>query len=749
MISAPLILRQLTRRAVIWQPSTGHVVDLPGRHLGAADADTYQESYQDWISATGRRYDLGRTRRLAFTVHEAAAQEMLLAMRASECPVKAVLLGARGAASVVYLEPSTLGLYAAAPRGSLTGLSIVLESHAYHAAAYVGRSLLAGVPYLCTEATYIEAGELAGSGSGGSGSGAGSPYEGDFFLDHAALAGYIGPRWRAPSPEATVDGQGVGAAGAMLYLDAPLGGATLRAEHAMLEAVGFGAALDPYGSPAIASAAADGALDIPAWAYGIRLVATGTGTPRLYVERVGEAMGPRPGGACTICMGGPVGPPVMPPWAEEPQRACPECGEMDVYIRLSGQEAPECGEMDVHPAPGLAPGAAAPECGLMDVHPALSSGDPMMYDLTVESQNPASAPEGRGVVVWLDEGDVRTRHVRAYAPGQTAVITAPGLSEEYTTFAYWRLDGVRVEACGRTLTVLMDSHHTATAVYEGEPITPDVEVEPPEPEQPWIYYVESSTNRLGRVRIDGTEHAADLTGASLGSNVRGVAVYKADPNPEPSGHVYTAVRSSNQVRKCALDGTGDAVLLSATEVSDVIVDQDAGHIYYCLYASGQVWRAALDGTGATLLVDVGSDAFALALDKTAGHIYCVTNQNQVRRAAIADGTGLTTVFNPGSNAISIALDKINNHLYIGRYSDNTIRRYNLDGSGATLIASLSNEPVKLAIAEPAGLLEERRLIVAAQGATGGVRSMRLDGSDSVLILSRTAVRGIAVFDPNP
>lgn len=101
--------RTLFRRVVVFQPSTHTILDLPARHVLSTPGPRGEEERVDVADGSTRPTRRRHTMEIPLTTDREAEVARLLA-RDIAGPVQCVLLGARGAESIAWMEPTRLNV---------------------------------------------------------------------------------------------------------------------------------------------------------------------------------------------------------------------------------------------------------------------------------------------------------------------------------------------------------------------------------------------------------------------------------------------------------------------------------------------------------------------------------------------------------------------------------------------------------------------------------------------------------------
>jgi len=185
----------------------------------------------------------------------------------------------------------------------------------------------------------------------------------------------------------------------------------------------------------------------------------------------------------------------------------------------------------------------------------------------------------------------------------------------------------------------------------------------------FVYWVNDSTNTIGRANLDGSSAAQGfIVGAA---HPLGLAI--------DGQHLYWANYESNTIGRANLDGIGVNQSFISGASGPIGVAVDGQHVYWSNYIGGggtTIGRANLDGSGVNQsFISGASGPSGLTVDSQ--HIYWSNSgTNSIGRANL-DGGSPNTAFISGS-AIHLTVDS--QHIYWSTGGGNTIGRANLDGS---------------------------------------------------------------------
>jgi len=301
------LLRDLYHRIVIWQSSTGFVVDIPHRYATANVSPSESESLER--VADGTEKALEKEKSFECFVVEEDIHNHLRIIQENDCSVRMIAMGL-GGKLVHWQEPSLLngveirgGALRFAPK------QVRLYQSVFDAAIFQGMDLLFGIPWYCATS------QVGGPGLFpwdvvGSGSGSGSVANRCLMLP--SRTSYEGPCYVTDDASAFVDGLGAltSSDDPELVFEAPIGGATLKLEAdsgTVLQC------LDWDQETVLLSRGPNVSFVVPFFTMYIRVSLAGGATdrPKLLVENAGKALDPRTG-ECVVCSARALD----PPWVE-------------------------------------------------------------------------------------------------------------------------------------------------------------------------------------------------------------------------------------------------------------------------------------------------------------------------------------------------------------------------------------------------------------------------------------------------
>ena len=267
--------------------------------------------------------------------------------------------------------------------------------------------------------------------------------------------------------------------------------------------------------------------------------------------------------------------------------------------------------------------------------------------------------------------------------------------------AYYRLD----ETGGQTL---CDSSAQANnGTYGG--ITYGVAVDASH-----VYWVNNSTDSIGRSNLDGTSpNQSFITG---GDGITGLAVN--------SNHIYWTNNTGNTIGRANLDGTGvnQSFITGATGPSGVAVDST--YIYWANNTGNTIGRATLDGTTSVnqSFITGASGPSGVAVDSR--FVYWANSGGTTIGRATLDGTtSVNQSFITGASAPSgVAVDS--SHVYWTNDSANTIGRANLDGTSP-------NQSFITGASAPSGVAVNSSFVYWTNDSANTIGRATLDGTTSV------------------
>jgi len=174
-----------------------------------------------------------------------------------------------------------------------------------------------------------------------------------------------------------------------------------------------------------------------------------------------------------------------------------------------------------------------------------------------------------------------------------------------------------------------------------------------------------------------------------------------------TGKVYWSNLSTDNLKRCDLDGGNVETLASPASIEGIDLDLSAGHIYYTDRASQKVIRCDLDGGNSTdILTGTGADIRGIALDVANGFLYyCDKGNTKIVRSTLA-GASVTDVVTGLTDPYDIALDVAAGYIYWTESSTLEIKRATLAGASPTLIYTdaVSNNIYGLAIDTAGGII---------------------------------------------
>jgi hypothetical protein len=212
----------------------------------------------------------------------------------------------------------------------------------------------------------------------------------------------------------------------------------------------------------------------------------------------------------------------------------------------------------------------------------------------------------------------------------------------------------------------------------------------------WVYWADSGTDSIRRVRLDGSDMQILYTGT------QGVVFPKDVALDVTHGYVYWTMGvspGSNKIQRAALDGTGtiETLLAPGYFLGNIELDVDGGKMYWAKRAgTGKIVRSNLDGSDVQDLLNLNAPT-ALALDLAAGKLYwgltpslsCL-NEAKIQKSNL-DGSDVEDVILGLKFISALAIDAEAGKIYWSEECENEINRANLDGSGPVdfLIANTS------------------------------------------------------------
>ena len=222
--------------------------------------------------------------------------------------------------------------------------------------------------------------------------------------------------------------------------------------------------------------------------------------------------------------------------------------------------------------------------------------------------------------------------------------------------------------------------------------------------------------------------------------VVGLALWPVAPSlaqEETVSFMYWVDRGNDTIKRAALDGSGETILVSSL-IDPAAIAVTPENIYWIEDGNDTIKRAALDGSGATTLVTGVVSGRGIAA--TSDYIYWLDAQDTTIKRAGLDGSGATTLVNGVRSGRGIAVTS--NHIYwIERLTNGAIKRAALDGSGVTTLLTLPSN-----IRNPNALAVTFQYVYWINNVGREIKRVGLDGSNPTTLVSglTTDSAGIAV-----
>lgn len=244
-----------------------------------------------------------------------------------------------------------------------------------------------------------------------------------------------------------------------------------------------------------------------------------------------------------------------------------------------------------------------------------------------------------------------------------------------------------------------------------------------------IYWVDSTTDSVNRVGIDGADQGQIANAETSSSFFRSVAV-------DGEGRkLYVTDAGVDRIRRCDLDGSNlEDLIVDVASPMGIDLDVERQMMYFATRGeSPAVLRARLDGSDLQEVISGELiNPYGVVLDLAQDKLYVIDNGNDTLLQSNLDGTELQAVeVDTGPAPIELALDPVGGKLYWSELDTPAIIRADLDGSNREVLITPDSSP---ALTTPLGIVVDhigRQLYFVDGGSEGTdtIKVAELDGSN--------------------
>ena len=275
-------------------------------------------------------------------------------------------------------------------------------------------------------------------------------------------------------------------------------------------------------------------------------------------------------------------------------------------------------------------------------------------------------------------------------------------------------------------------------------IVPEIEQYLPEPPvMVYMYWTDSSTDKVQRANLDGS-NIEDIITTGL-RTPRGIAV-----DPE-GGKIYWTDSGTDTIQRSDFDGSNieDLITTGLRTPTSIALDLVNSKMYWTDTGTDKVQRANLDGSNIEDLITTGlrtPTSIALdAYDPNLGKVYWTDSGTDKVQRVNFDGSNIQDLVTTGlGTPTSIALDLENGKMYWTDSGTDKVQRANLDGSHIEDIVTIGLRTPKGIAVDPEG-----GKIYWVDSGTDTIQRANLDGSniDDLVTTGLRTPTGIALGIP--